>query len=181
MLADPKARDVVGHFNDLWLHLDEYDSIEKDAKVFPAFTARSGPADGTRRRTSSSTTSSSTADGDVGTLFTAPYSYMNAKLASYYGVKGGPTGDTFAKVDLDPSQRRACSPRAASSRCWPRPTRPRRCSAASSCASSSSARTLPPPPPDIMIKPARHQPDAVDHASASRRTEPRRAATGATR
>ena len=25
MLADPKAREVVGHFNDLRLHLDEYD------------------------------------------------------------------------------------------------------------------------------------------------------------
>jgi hypothetical protein len=30
---------------------------------------------------------------------------MNADVAAYYGVSGGPSGSSFARVDLDPSQR----------------------------------------------------------------------------
>jgi hypothetical protein len=37
-------------------------------------------------------------------MFTAPYSYMNSRLATFYGVQGA-SGDTFTKVTLDPTQR----------------------------------------------------------------------------
>ncbi|MET0595312.1 MAG: DUF1592 domain-containing protein, partial [Polyangiaceae bacterium] len=43
MLKDPKARSVVAHFNDLWFHVDQYDAIEKDTTVYPAFTAEIAP------------------------------------------------------------------------------------------------------------------------------------------
>ena len=43
-------------------------------------------------------------NGDLATLLTAPYTFVNAALAPFYGV-AGQFGDEFVKVDLDPSQR----------------------------------------------------------------------------
>lgn len=42
-------------------------------------------------------------DGRLSTLLTSPHSYMNAELASYYGVTG-PRGATFSRVSLDPAR-----------------------------------------------------------------------------
>ena len=41
----------------------------------------------------------------MGTLLTAPYTMMNADVAAFYGISGGPTGSAFVHVDLDPTQR----------------------------------------------------------------------------
>ncbi|MEZ4256668.1 MAG: DUF1588 domain-containing protein [Polyangiales bacterium] len=43
-------------------------------------------------------------DASVETLFTAPYTMMNKDLADFYGIEGGPTGDAFERVDLDPTK-----------------------------------------------------------------------------
>jgi hypothetical protein len=43
-------------------------------------------------------------DGKLSTLLTAPYTFMNGPLASYYGVSGV-AGDAFQRVTLDPAQR----------------------------------------------------------------------------
>src|SRR4029079_17290285 len=45
------------------------------------------------------------AEGDVQTMLTAPYSWMNAELAAFYGIQDGPVGDAFEEVSVDPSQR----------------------------------------------------------------------------
>jgi hypothetical protein len=42
--------------------------------------------------------------GDLATIFGAPYTFVNATLASFYGI-AGVTGDTFQKVALDTTQR----------------------------------------------------------------------------
>jgi hypothetical protein len=45
-------------------------------------------------------------DAKLSTLFTAPYSFVNATLAELYGASGGQRDDaTFEKTDLDPTQR----------------------------------------------------------------------------
>jgi hypothetical protein len=43
-------------------------------------------------------------DGKLGTLLTAPFTFMNGPLAAFYGVPGV-TGDAFQQVSLDPNQR----------------------------------------------------------------------------
>jgi hypothetical protein len=103
MLADPKAHDMVAHFHEVWLHLDKYATLEKDAQIFPTFTPEIAGlmAQETHQFLDHVIFDDS---GDVGALFTAPYSYMNAKLAAYYGVQG-PTADAFVRVALDPQQR----------------------------------------------------------------------------
>ncbi len=42
-------------------------------------------------------------DGTLSTLLTAPYSYMNRDLATFYGMQG-PTDERFVKVALDPQR-----------------------------------------------------------------------------
>lgn len=42
--------------------------------------------------------------GDFRSLLTAPYTFVNEQLASFYGITGI-TGDAFQRVDLDPTRR----------------------------------------------------------------------------
>jgi hypothetical protein len=103
MLADPRARKMVEHFHEVWLSLDEYATLEKDPQIFPAFTGEIASLMAQETRTFLDHLVWD-GEGDVGSMFTAPYSFMNQKLLDYYGGKGV-TGDTFMKVTLDPTQR----------------------------------------------------------------------------
>ena len=42
-------------------------------------------------------------DANIETLFSAPYTMMNAELADFYGISG-PSGVGFERVDLDPTK-----------------------------------------------------------------------------
>jgi hypothetical protein len=104
LLADPRARDVIANFHSQWLGLGKLDTVDKDPAVFPGYSAA-------LKTTWRAETMAFVNDvifegnGDVETLLTAPYTMMNADVAAYYGVSGGPTGADFEHVDLDPSQR----------------------------------------------------------------------------
>jgi hypothetical protein len=103
MLGDARVRAVLADFNRQWLDLDKIDVVEKDATVVQGFTADL-PA---LMRTEVESFVDAVLSSDkpnLGTLFQAPFSYMNAKLAAFYGVRG-PAGTAFARVDLDPTQR----------------------------------------------------------------------------
>jgi hypothetical protein len=101
LLGDPKARKLVSYFFEkLRLHPSAFPNV--DSTRFPRFTARIPPLlwqetelflndvvfDG---------------PGDVATLLTAPYSFMNEELASFYGLTGV-SGDEFRRVPLDASR-----------------------------------------------------------------------------
>jgi hypothetical protein len=102
MLADPRARTMVAHFHDMWLHLQRFNTLEKDPTVFPKFSPEIA---GLMSQETHQFLDHLVWDGegDVTTMFTAPYTYLNAKLASYYGLTA--PGDTFSKVAIDPSLR----------------------------------------------------------------------------
>lgn len=103
MLDDPKARDAIRNFHDQWLLLDEIEVLNKDASVYPSYSEDLRPM--WREETHAFIEHVLLEDdGSVETLFTAPYSVMNATLAEFYGVSG-PTGEAYERVDLDPSQR----------------------------------------------------------------------------
>jgi hypothetical protein len=103
LLADPRARPVVAHFHDQWLELERISTIEKDRRVYPAFTPElRGFLETEARMFLDSVTWE--APGDIASLFGAGHSFMNARLASFYGVKG-PAGATFERVAQNPQQR----------------------------------------------------------------------------
>lgn len=103
LLADPRAREMTAHFHEAWLRLDRYSALEKDAQVFSAFTPEIPALLAQETRTFLDHWLWD-GEGDVASLFTAPYTFMNQKLATYYGVTG-PSGDAFVRVDLAAEQR----------------------------------------------------------------------------
>lgn len=104
LLKDPRARPAVRHFHRLWLDLNAADGVQKDPMLFPGFTAEIGSL--LRQETEAFIEDVLFAgDGKLQTLLEAPHTMLNAKLASFYGIKNGPTGTAFARVALDPKQR----------------------------------------------------------------------------
>ncbi len=102
MLADTRAHDMVKRFHREWLQ------VTRVLSVIPAtslFTGWGGDiAEDMFVETDTFLANAFWNEGSMRTLFTAPYSYMNGRLAAFFGIQG-PSGDTFTKVDLDPTQR----------------------------------------------------------------------------
>jgi len=100
MLLDPRAHTVVADFNAQWLRLGEIGAIEKDAAVFPRFSPSIA---GLMREEIDRFLDDAIWNpdgGDLATLFTAPYTFVNGALATYYGVPGV-TGTAFVKTPVD--------------------------------------------------------------------------------
>ncbi len=103
LLADPRAKDVVRHFHSLLLQISGLDGLVRNADYYPSFTPGLGAL--YRRETEAFVDEVVwNDDGRLSTLFTAPYTFLNQKLAAVYGISGI-TGDELRKVQLDPTRR----------------------------------------------------------------------------
>jgi len=99
LLADDKARDVVRYFFDFLLPIQGLSALQRKAEDYPQFNA----AIGALMQTEAETFLLNEVFGGSGTwpgILTAPYTYLNADLAKYYGI-GGVTSSDFQKVPLD--------------------------------------------------------------------------------
>ncbi len=102
MYADARTHEVVRHFHDYWLGLLDVESQGKDPALFPDYSPQIGSL--MRRQTQAFAEHVFfEAQGDLRGLLTAPYTFMNQPLAQYFGVTG-PTGEEFARVELDPTR-----------------------------------------------------------------------------
>jgi hypothetical protein len=95
MLADPKAKRVYQFFEQ-WLDIDELPAMDRDRDVYPEFEAALPGllADEARAFVDHVLWEEG---GSFDTLMTAPYSFLNANLASHYGIDGV-SGDAFQQV-----------------------------------------------------------------------------------
>lgn len=98
MLADPRARDVVRDFHGQWLQLAHVEELEKDLDAFPDFDPELRPL---LRAEAEAFLDHVIWDGqgDLDTMYLAPYTFLNGPLAAFYGLEG-PTGDKFEKFEL---------------------------------------------------------------------------------
>ena len=107
LLETPAAADVVRDFHGQVLKTSEYDGVKRDEKLFPAFVGVTG-ADLARENLTLVEEVFSRGLG-VTELLTAPYSFVNSKLAGIYGVKlpapAAGAADPFVRVDLNPAER----------------------------------------------------------------------------
>jgi hypothetical protein len=87
MLKQPRAREMVARFHEEWLQLGRIDSLEKDPAAFPSFSPQVAGAMQQELRAFVDAAVWQ-GDGKVATLFTAPYTFMNATLGKFYGVAG---------------------------------------------------------------------------------------------
>jgi hypothetical protein len=104
MLDDPKARIAVGQFHSQWLGYERIQGATKDPALFPEWSSAVGAL--MEEETHQFIEHAIFDDGGtLKTLLTAPYTYMNSDLASFYGVASpAASGSDFVRVDLDPKQ-----------------------------------------------------------------------------
>jgi hypothetical protein len=100
LLDSERGARVVQNFYRQWTHLDKVGELKRSAASFtdaiPGLLQRETETfvDQVIRK----------GDGQLATLLTAPFSFMNQELASYYGVDQPPMGDKFVRVELDPAR-----------------------------------------------------------------------------
>ena len=95
MLADPRARALVGNFASQWLQLGRVRGVIPDADVFYEFDENLR-AD-MERETTLFLESQLLGDRGVMELFAADYTFVNERLARHYGLKGV-YGERFRRV-----------------------------------------------------------------------------------
>ncbi len=103
MLLDPKARALVEDFAGQWLQIRNLDSLQPDPAKFPQF-------DNQLRRDMLQETqlffeSIIRSDCPITDLLTARYTFLNERLAHFYGIPGV-EGARFRRVDLPPDSHR---------------------------------------------------------------------------
>ena len=93
----PAFRETVLRFHDQWLGLDSLSNLKKDDMAFPDFTAeiQSSLGEETRRFISSVLLEDK---GTFANLLTAPHTFVDSKLAKFYGF-GAATGTDFTRVN----------------------------------------------------------------------------------
>jgi hypothetical protein len=103
MLKDPRARLAHNAFYEQWLGVNELEHSNKDAQLFPQFTPelREAMREETVRFVNHVIWEG---DGKLATLLSAPYSFMDSRLAALYGIPA-PTGQGFQQVSLNPAER----------------------------------------------------------------------------
>jgi hypothetical protein len=103
----PQAREVVRYFFDALLPLGHLTDLPRDTMLYPTFNSTIGSLMAQETRTFlEREVFEADGSGTWAGILTAPYSYMNGTLATYYGMQGAVTGDAFQRVTLDPAQRR---------------------------------------------------------------------------
>lgn len=102
MLRDPKSFSLVENFAGQWLQFRNIDVVRPDPGQFPLFD--DGLRFSMRRETQLFLDSIIRDDRGILDLLDAPYSYLDERLARFYGVPGI-AGPEFRRVDMSQTQR----------------------------------------------------------------------------
>jgi hypothetical protein len=103
LMADKRFRETLATFHEGWLQLGEIAGAEKDAMVFPAWSPalKAALMEESRRFVEYVFTEG---DRNVGTLLSAPFSFLSGPLYAHYGLPPS-TATTWARVELPKDQR----------------------------------------------------------------------------
>jgi len=153
LLRAPRAREAVRNFHRQWLGLSKITSvltgIGKDADAFPDYDPAILPhlQSQTERFFEFAIFD---VDASVETLFTAPFTLVNAPLAEFYGVSAPTaTEEQYVRVELDPAQHSGFLTQAGLLALYAKPDR------SSPVLRGKYVRErllcqVPPPPPDVV-------------------------------
>jgi hypothetical protein len=103
MLLDPKSRALVENFGGQWLQTRNLDSIQPDPEKFPQFDA--ALRRDMQRETQLFFQSIIQEDHPIADFLGANYSFLNDRLAAFYGIPGV-EGREFRHVELPPDSHR---------------------------------------------------------------------------
>jgi len=102
MLADPQAQALVTEFAAQWLNIRRVAAVKPDPTTYPTFNADLATA--MQTETSMLFSELLNQGRPLSELLTANYSFVNATLATFYGITP-PAGSGFSKVPLAGSHR----------------------------------------------------------------------------
>jgi hypothetical protein len=102
MLKDPKAKSLVQNFAGQWLELRRLESLTPDREKFPQFDDYLRMS--IRQETEAFFENLMREDRSILDLIDAKYTFVNEKLADFYGIPGVKGAD-FRKVDLSGTAR----------------------------------------------------------------------------
>jgi hypothetical protein len=101
LLTDPRASDLFVHFASEWWEIEPLATMDKDESLYPAWT------DATPAALAQETTmflADAWKNGPtLASLLTAPVTFADASLASYYGLPA-PSGEGYQRIALDPAR-----------------------------------------------------------------------------
>jgi Protein of unknown function (DUF1592)/Protein of unknown function (DUF1588)/Protein of unknown function (DUF1587)/Protein of unknown function (DUF1595)/Protein of unknown function (DUF1585) len=103
MLADPKSRALVENFGGQWLQTRNLDSLQPDPAKFPEFT--NDLRRDMKQETQLFFQSILRGDRPVSDFVAANYTFLNQRLAAFYGIPNV-EGAQFRRVDLAPDSHR---------------------------------------------------------------------------
>jgi hypothetical protein len=103
LLELPRARQRVGLFFVEWLRLRTIDKLQKDPTLFPDFDLSMGQLLKEQVELFAQAVIIDNG-GTAQDLLTAPFTFVNNRLAPLYGVEA-PAGSTMARVELDATKR----------------------------------------------------------------------------
>jgi len=103
MLADSRSKALVRNFAGQWLYLRNMRTVGPDPTTFPEFD--DNLREGFARETTLFLEDNLTADHSVLELLNANYTFVNERLARFYGIPGV-YGSTFRRVGLSGEERR---------------------------------------------------------------------------
>jgi len=151
MLDDDKARQAVANFHEQWLQLGKIESINKDSAIYPTYDDALRPMWKSETQAFLDYVVFDDAKGDVETLLTANYTFLNKELADFYGVTG-PTGSEFEKVDTDSAERAGFLTQASVLAVNAKPNQSSPVHRGKFVRERLLCQILPPPPNNIQIK-----------------------------
>jgi hypothetical protein len=102
MLRDPKSFALVENFGGQWLQFRNIDVVRPDLERFPIFD--DGLRQAMRRETELFLDHIVRSDSSILDLLDANYTFLNERLARYYGI-AGVTGPEFRRVDMSNTDR----------------------------------------------------------------------------
>ena len=103
MLASPKAAALTENFAGQWLEFRRLPTVQPDKDLFPAYDAALAAA--LQKETGLFFSYIMHQDRSVLDFLTADYTFVNGRLAKFYGISGV-EGEDFQKVSLEGTHRR---------------------------------------------------------------------------
>jgi hypothetical protein len=151
LLADPRARDTFKSFHRQWLDLDQVAGIDRDPALYAGYTDAIPAL--LQQETEAFIDHVLFEDGaKLRTLLTAPYTFANNALATFYGL-AAPSGDAFTLVATDPTQRKGLLTQGSLLALQSKPQQTSPVHRGKFVRENLLCQFLPPPPANLVITP----------------------------
>ncbi len=168
MLKDPRAERMVAHFHNEWLGLGRVSGILKDVTVYPEFSTEL--RDDLMKETDAFLKEVFWRDGTLESFFSAPYTFVNDRLAALYGLPA-PAGSGFVKVDTTSAHRLGFLTQGSFLALNAKANQPSPIHRGKFVREKLLCNLLPPPPNNIVIKPPEVKPGSTSRERFEQHTK----------